>query len=66
MARFVVKTGPKKDMCYDESGVCAQNVDINFRFYCQHNWEGRCDRLKRKRVFTLTSYEICISTSEIP
>lgn len=55
MARFVVKTGPKKDMCYDESGVCAQNVDINFRFYCQHNWEGRCDRLKRKRVFTLTS-----------
>ena len=23
MARFVVRIGRKKDMCYDESGVCA-------------------------------------------
>ena len=28
----------------------------------QHNWEGTCDYLKRKRILTLTSYNFCISS----
>jgi hypothetical protein len=29
MARFWVKNGFQKDMCYDEIGLCAQNIHTN-------------------------------------
>ena len=60
MARLVVMNGHQKDTCYDEIGLCAQKVD-NIKI--EHNWEGICDQVKRKRIFTLTSCDFCTSTS---
>ena len=52
----------QKDMCYNDIGLCAPNVLNCFQSNNVHNWEGLHDHLKRKRIFTLASYNNCIST----
>ena len=46
MALFnVVKTGHQKDMCYDETGLCAlHKYTILGSLPSAHNYEGLCDR----------------------
>ena len=36
-------------MCYDESGLCAQNLITILVFNSiHHNWESQCDHFKKK------------------
>ena len=58
MARFIVKNGHHKDMCYDEIGLCAQNIDTFLGSII--NTIG--DHIERRRTFNLMSYNFCIST----
>lgn len=58
-----VKNGHQKDSHYMEiEWLCSQSRHHS-RFYSDYlNWEGLCDHLKRKGIFTLISYNLCIST----
>ena len=38
------------------------NIISHFKFNFQHNWEGLQECLRRKRIFTLASFDFCIST----
>ena len=39
----------RKIMCYDESGLCAQNLITILVFNSiHHNWESQCDHFKKK------------------
>ena len=50
LARRVVKNRDYKDPCYDEIGLCAQQLDTTLRLIVRHhNWEGLCDG-SNKRV----------------
>lgn len=49
-------------MCYNEIEHFAQNADTILRSYVQHNWEGLCDHIESKMIFTLGSYNFCIPT----
>ena len=37
MARFVVKNGHCKETCYDEIGLCVQNIDIVLCLLCMQS-----------------------------
>ena len=45
MARIALKNGHQKDMCYDEIGLCAQNIDTI--------QNGCCDYLKERESSNL-------------
>ena len=48
-----------------EKRHCMMKLDYVFRIIhvsSEHIWKGLCDHLKRTRIFTLTSYDFCIST----
>ena len=62
MARFVVKNGHKKDTCFDEFGLCAQNIDTILDSIVNTIGTVYVINWKRKRIFNLTSYDYCIST----
>jgi hypothetical protein len=58
MARLMVRTRHQNDACYDEIGLCAQNIHTilgSIGILLHHNWDGLCDCLKRNMVFILTS-----------
>lgn len=38
------------------------NIFCHFKFNFQHDWEGLQECLRRKRIFTLASFDFCIST----
>ena len=59
--RLVVKT-KCKDMCYDESKLCAQNVDTVLGSLVNTNVRlNLCDCSKRKKILTLTSNKTFVS-----
>lgn len=39
-ARFVLKNGHRKEMCYDEIQLCVQRVDTILQSIGKHDWEG--------------------------
>ena len=47
-------------MCHDEIGTVCSNYRHRCSFKSEHNWEGLCDHLKTRRIFT---FNICVSTS---
>jgi hypothetical protein len=57
MASLVVKNEQQKGTCFNEIGLCAQNIDIILGSTMHEQfWEGPCDHLKRRRIFSLTSW----------
>jgi hypothetical protein len=62
MARFVVKNGHKKDTCFDEVGLCAQNIDTILDSIVNTIGRVYVINWKRERNFNFTSYDYCIST----
>ena len=48
-------------MCYDRIGPCAQNIDTILGLIVNIIGEGLCDRFKRNKNCTFTSYNFCIS-----
>ena len=62
MARLVVKDRHQKNMCYDD----LEDITILGSIVKHHNGEGLFDWLRRKRIFTLTSYnfasQLCFET----
>ena len=53
MARFVVKNGHQKVMCYNEIRLLAQNILIILGSGIKtDNWEALYNRLKWKKIFT--------------
>ena len=49
-------------MCINGIEIYAQNTDTILCLFVQHNWEGLCDHIKSKMIFTLGSYNFCIHT----
>jgi hypothetical protein len=51
-----LKNGHQKDMRLTEIRLCS-----NYRHHhSTFNWEGQCDHLRDRKVFTLTSLKACI------
>lgn len=59
MARL--KKKHQEDMCYDEIGICAQNTKHHSKFNSAHGYKSLCNRIYRKKTFTLTSSNFYIS-----
>ena len=60
-ARLVVEYGHRKDICYDEIGLCAQIIDtILSSIINEPNWKDLCDHLNSMRNSNLTSHIFCI------
>lgn len=52
MARFVVKNGHKIDTCFDEFGLCAQNIDTILDSIVYTIGRAFVINWKRKRIFS--------------
>lgn len=50
MVMLVVKKKHQKDICYEESGLCALKYRHHSKFNSEHDWEGLCDHLKRENL----------------
>ena len=58
---FTLKNGHQKViMYYNEIGPCAQIYNNHSTFISEQRWERLYDILKRKRIFTLDSYNFCV------
>ena len=62
MARLKIKNGHQKNFVSWWDWTRCSKYRYHSRFNSEHNWEGLCDRSKRKRICTLTSSNFCIST----
>ena len=60
MARLVVKNGHQNDTCYYEIGLHSQNIDTILGQHLTH-LGGVYVIIKGDKIFTLTSYNFCIS-----
>ena len=63
MARLVVKNRHQNDTCENENGLCPLNLLTILGLVVSTIGEGLLHHFKRKRIFVLTSYNFCISTS---
>lgn len=63
MARRVVKNKHQNNMWCNAIGLCARNTDTILGSVVKHSWKGLYEHFKRKRIYTLTSYKFCISSS---
>ena len=50
----------KSLLYYNEIGPCAQIYNNHSTFISEQRWERLYDILKRKRIFTLDSYNFCV------
>ena len=56
MARLVTKNRHQKNMCHNEIGLCAQNIDINIGSTLKQNWESICNCFKEKENLHVEPY----------
>lgn len=61
MARLVAKSGHPRDVCYDEIGVWTMPSKHRHHYWFNNQGDWQDFFFKRKRIFTLTSYKLCIS-----
>ena len=47
-------------MYYDKIGPCARIYNKHSKFNSEQRWKHLYDILKRKRIFTLDSYNFCV------
>lgn len=57
-SRLQLKTNTIKFVCHNEVGLCSLNIDIIIGSMINKNGESMHDDLKRKRIITLTCYNI--------
>ena len=61
----MVKNKHQKNTCLDEIGLCAHNIHFIIGSIVKRIGGPLFDCLMRKRIFTLTSYDVCISTPNL-
>jgi len=61
---FLVRNGFQNDVDFLHDAI-ENNMCSKYQHCCKfdvyHSWENLCDQSKRKRRFSLTSYNFCIS-----
>ena len=60
MERFIILNGCQEDACYNDIGLCTQNMFYYSRFSWWSNWEGLCDYLSRKSIGTQLGYALTV------
>lgn len=64
-ARFMVKNGHQKDICYNEIGVYIKSIDIIMKlivYWIGKAWAALWSLKKKKKSSFLASCSFCIST----